>query len=486
MLLAFVAACGGSGATAVVTTTTVRPTTTTTTTSTSPTTSSAPDTTASTQPADGFRPSCVELEGTASTPPVGDPALDVAAPMGAEPVMQLQLPTIEVGDVTDTSRVRVWRILGGMLVELTPYNDGTLPAAALLAVDATGAIRWRRCLERGPDMVAVAAGEASTEVVVGWTTYGPTGPERTDLEVWSLADGSPSRTWDDVLAANGISGAATEYRTNLLWGSGLPLMVLGPRESRPATADDTVLVVELATMTLRELPYPPTAVGGPVDMLPLELATNGGLMVRDPSVPWRIAAIATGTGWSTDPATIATTVGIRADFFGGDEHQALRAIDAEGTELWRRDDLLAPPFEGFHVALDGDVVAVSGCAAVDFISDTPCTDWTLAGVDAVTGRTLWERAGNWAVSGLGGGVALVSGPWDGSGATHEWTMIDLTTGLQMGDRSWDEPWSFGEGCCDEPARVYRSGGVVFRVDGTHLELWYPEAQSTPLQVVPFG
>ena len=439
-------------------------------------------------PTDGFEPACVDLDGTTSAAPVGDPALEVAELLAEEPVVQLELPTIRFGEVTDDSRVRVWRIPGGMLVELRPYNDGSLPVAALLAIDADGSVRWRRCLDRGPDLVAVAQSVSSTEMIVGWTTYDATGPVRTDLEVWSLADGSPSRTWDDVLAANGISGAAAGHRNSLLWGSDISRLVFGPQESRPVEPDDTILVVDLADMAMRELPYPPSAQGGSVDVLPLELTVGGRLIVPDPLTPRRVAAVETERGWSTDTEVIDAAVGLRADFFGGGAQPQLQAFDAQGTEVWRRDDMVAAPFEGFHVAVDGDVVVASSCAAVDMNSPTPCDGWMLSGLDLRTGQTLWERPGIWSVSAVGGGVAMVAGPYTGvTGAAQPvWTMIDLVTGEQLDSRTWTDPWSFGVSCCDGPSRVYRSGGVVFAVDGTHLEMWYPESQTTPLQTVKFG
>ena len=402
--------------------------------------------------------------------------------------MQFQLPTIRVGDVTDTSRPRVWRIPGGMLVELRPYNDGTLPVGALLAIDADGDVRWRRCFERPPDLVATAQSASAEELVLGWTTYDSTGPANTELEVWSLADGRPSRTWDELLAANGISGAATEHRANLLWGSDLPMLVFGPQGDRPATADDTLLVLDLATMVMRELPYPPSAQGGAVDGVPMELAADGSLVALDPAGWGQVAAVATADGWSTDPADLDRAVGVRVTYDGGGRQLELRGVDWQGQEVWRRSDILAPPFEGFHSAVDGDMVIASGCAEVDMNLEVPCTGWGLWGLDLHTGATRWAREGTWAVTGLGSGVAMVAGPYTGTAAAPqpEWTMIDLRTGEQVGDRTWTDPWSFGVGCCDEPARVYRSGGVVFTVDRTKLELWYPEAQTTPLHVVSFG
>ena len=491
--LLLVAACGGGSTTSTETAssavTTVAPTSSTTM---APTTTAPADTTTSTTlPGRGFEPGCVDLAPASAAAPVGDPDLDVAGLLGAEPVVQLQLPTIRVGEVTDTSRPRVWRIPGGMLVELRPYNDGTLPVGALIAIDADGDVRWRRCFERPPDLVATSQSATSEELVVGWITYDATGPANTELEVWSLADGQPSRTWDELLVANGISGAATEHRANLLWGPDLSVLVFGPQGSRQVTADDTIVVVDLASMTMRELPYPPSAQGARIEVLPLELTADGRLMAftpdrSGPSSP--VTAVETAGGWSTDPAVIERTVGVRAAFDGAGVQLELLGFDWQGQELWRRGDILAPPFEGFHYAVDGDLVIAAGCASVDMSLDNPCPDWMLWGLDLRTGATRWAREGHFAVTGLGSGVAMVAGPYTtGSGEyLPEWTMIDLTTGRQVGDHTWTEPWSFGVGCCDEPARVYRSGGVVFTVDRTNLEMWYPEQQTTPLQVVSFG
>lgn len=489
LLAVLAAGCGGGGTATPDTSSVVTTATSSTSTTAAPTTTAPADTTtSSTVPGGGFEPGCSDLAPATAVAPVGDPALDAAGLLGAAPVVQFQLPTIRVGETTDTSRPRVWRIPGGMLVELRPYNDGTLPVGALLAIDADGDVRWRRCFERPPDLVATAQSATAEELVVGWTTWGATGPSGTELEVWSLADGRPSRTWDELLAANGISGPATEHRANLLWGTDLPMLVFGPQGSRLVAADDTILVVDLATMTMRELPYPPSAQGGAVDVVPLELAADGSLVALDPAGWGRVAAVATSTGWSTDSAVIDRAVGERVAYDGGGQQLELRATDWNGKELWRRSDILAPPFEGFHSAVDGDMVIASGCAVVDMSLENPCSAWTLWGLDLHTGVTRWKREGTWAVTGLGNGVAMVAGPYTGvtGAAPPEWTMIDLTTGRQVGDRSWTDPWSFGVGCCDEPARVYRSGGVVFTVDRTTLEMWYPEAQTTPLEVVSFG
>ncbi len=493
VLLALVSGCGGGPATGTATTTpsTDGPTSTPTSTTSPATTSSMTlPATSTTVSAYGFEPACDDRDATTSTVPDGDPALDVLGLLGEEPVVQLELPTVRSLDVLDASRVRVWRIPGGMMVELRPYNDGTLPVAALLAVDANGSVRWRRCLDRAPDLVVLAQSETSTEFVVGWVTYGATGPIRTDLEVWSLATGSISRTWDHFLADNGITGAPAGNRSFLSWG-GNPVLVLGPQGPRPSEPTDTLLVVDLAAMATRVLPYPPTAVGRPVDQLQLEFTSDGRLVALDPSASGsagHVDAVESAGGWSSDVGALDAAVGLRVDFDYGAPFSALHAVDAQGRERWRRDDLLAPPREGFHLALDSDVVLVSACSQIDLTADVPCSGERFVAVDARTGRTLWDRPGIWALSVIGDGVAMVAGPPTGvaDAAQPDWMMISLSTGRPVSARTWADPWRFSVGCCDEPARVYRSGGVVFTVDSETVEMWYPEEWTKPLQVVPFG
>jgi hypothetical protein len=49
--------------------------------------------------------------------------------------------------------------------------------------------------------VRVADNGDPDELLVGWNTYGPEGLVSSEYELWSLADGSFVRTWDEALAA---------------------------------------------------------------------------------------------------------------------------------------------------------------------------------------------------------------------------------------------------------------------------------------------
>ncbi len=458
------------------------------TTASSSTSSSAPSSTV--VPSVGFEPACMDRDPSSPTVPDGDPALDVLGLLGEEPVVQLELPTVHNRDLDDTVRPKVWRIAGGMMVSLQPYNDSSIGLGVLMAVDADGTVRWQRCPERVPSLIAMSEASTAKEFVVIWITYDSTGPVRTDIEVWSLATGSISRTWNQFLADSGITGDATSNRTFLSWG-GNPVLVLGPQGPRPGEATDTLLVVDLATMAARVLPYPPSAVGRSVDQLQLDYTADGRLLVLDQSGGGslgRVDAVESAGGWSTDAGALDAAVGMRVDFDYGVQPPTLHAVDAQGRERWRRDDLLAPPREGFHFAADADVVLVDACAQIDPTADVPCSGERFVAVDVQTGRTLWSRPGSWAATAVGDGVAMVQGPYGGmaDGEVPDWTMIDLSTGRPVGTRTWADPWRFSIGCCDEPARVYRSGGVVFTVDSETVEMWYPDQQTTPLQVVPFG
>jgi outer membrane protein assembly factor BamB len=245
---------------------------------------------------------------------------------------------------------------------------------------------------------------------------------------------------------------------------------------------------------MRVVPYPPGELGRPLDAVQLDVTDDGRLIHLDQSaaVPGgRVAAVESGEGWSTAVGDLHAAVPVRAQYSYASERQELVAIDSQGAKLWRRDDVLTIPAEGFHVALDGNVVLAAACSDVPDIDGDWCPGRKLLALDAATGRTLWERKGAWAVSVLGDGHVLIAGPFETEVATPapdpaRWTMIELSSGNSVGDHTWTVPWSFGIGCCDEPQGASRSGAVVFTVDDDTVEMWYPEARSTPLERVSLG
>ena len=441
-----------------------------------------------------FDPPCVERAVADGAISRDGPDLDVFGPLGAEPVVQLTLPRLTTGEISDWTRPLVSRIPGGMLVDIRPYFGTPDRVGILVAVNVDGSVRWQRCLDPSPDMVVVPGGGEGDEFVVSWSTYGSAGLVDQRFEVWSLVDGRISRSWDELLAANDITGDAVGYRDIRFVESG-SVVVLGPvGGGRPVEASDALLVVDLSDLSMSVVPYPPGELGRPIDAVQLDLTDDGRLIHLDQggAVPGgTVAAVESGDGWSSAAGDLDAAVPVRAEYSYGSQRQALVAVDSQGVELWRRDDVLSIPAEGFHVAVDGDVVLAAACSDVPNIDGDWCPGRKLLAVDATTGRTLWERKGAWAVSVLGDGRALIAGPFEVEVATPapaptRWTMIELSSGNSVGDQTWTDPWSFGIGCCDEPQGASRSGGVVFTVDDDTVEMWYPTTRSTPLQRVSLG
>ncbi len=497
--LAMAAACGGGedaavgttspAVTSTSTTAPAEPATTTTSTPRDPTTTSAPPATTD----DRFDPACVEREPAGPAVAPDHPALEDFAPLGAEPVVQLVLPTMAAASPAPWTRASASRIPGGMLVLIRPESwSGASTPNVLVAVDADGSIRWQRCLDPAPDVVRVAGVGNPTEMILGWSTYGPAGLVDATYELWSLADGRPSRTWGEALAASGITGPAASNHTQQ-WVGESSLLVLRPDGSRGIDASDALLVVDPATMAMRAIPYPPRTVGLLLDAVDLRVASDGRLIALEAvsGVPGgRATAVERDGGWSTSSADLDAALPVRGEFSYAASPPVLLGLDATGSQRWQREDVVAKPTEGFDVATQGGVVLASACSAGPS-EDEWCPGPKLIAVDADTGSTLWQRDGHWAVSVIGDGRALVSGPRsDAIGATPPpppvWTMIDLATGEQVGTTSWTEPWHFGIGCCEDPLGASLFGGVVLTYDAESVELWYPAEATTPLRRVDLG
>ena len=192
--------------------------------------------------------------------PADDPARDSLQPLGAEPVVQMALPRIAdtVPSMNPGSmrwvRPAVTRIPGGMLVDLRSRDGEPIGVSELVAVNADGSLRWQRCLDPAPQVLASPSGDPD-EMLLYWTTDAATGPTDARIEVWSLADGRPSRAWADVLAASGVTASATESRqVTMVSPSMVALEPLGPST---VEASDVLLVVDVATLDVRIAPYPP-------------------------------------------------------------------------------------------------------------------------------------------------------------------------------------------------------------------------------------
>ena len=456
----------------------------TTTESTAPGTTLAPD--------DRFTPGCIE-RGPSRVPLPAAALPDTLGPLGAAPVVDIALPEVNMPDgTTDWSRTSAIAIPGGVLLWLVPYNSPT-EVGMVVAVDADGAIRWQRCLDWRPMRVFADASSESGEALV--LTFDNTSPGvfETRWEVWSLADGQITRSLDDVVVASGITGEVAGYRT-ALYGITLDDLLLAPEiDGNIDMSVDSLLRIDLATMTASTVAMPPVALTGYSD--DFASLPDGRLVAFGPQVLGAVRAVAAvqeGDGWSTDPAALQAARPAAVEFGpyldGGD--QPLVGIDAFGTELWRRADLNPINGEGFRVALDGDIAVASTCGPRDASGNGWCPDAAVEGVDARTGRTVWRLDGNYAVSIVADGVALIAGPFDSDPSTIEptvWTMIDTATGRQVADdQRWGEPYWFGIGCCDSPEVAWVDDGVVFTVDEVDLQVWYPRQFSTPTVSTSLG
>lgn len=494
-----VAACGsGDGSTTSATTaapSSVPPTTTSPTTvvstvapTSAPVTTTAPTTSLAPVTLDAFEPDCVERGPSRPLPTLDMSGLDTFGPLGAEPVVQVELPRVVSDGVTDWVRVDAHPVPGGVLLLLRPYN-GPLPVSMLTVVDADGAVRWVRCLD-GPVPIVRAAPDGGEDAMLAltWVTYDAGGVGSSTIELWSLADGSLARTWDEVLADAGVP-VIDDAELGLVYTPAVDLLVVAPSADRLVTVDDRIYVIDPSTAAVETLAFPPTVVGAPLDQVQLSALDDGRLVQFGEANglgEGRLVVVQDGDVWSSDPADLAAARPVHANFLYSEGRQPLVGFDGTGDVLWRRDDLLAVPAEGFTVATSDGVVLARVCTAppADDGADW-CPGRQMVGVDASTGRTLWEREGWWTASVVADGRALMAGPFGDTApvAPVPWTLVDLRSGEQVGARTWSDPWRFSIGCCDEPAGVTWSGGVVVSIDEDTVELWYPEVRTTPLVTV---
>jgi len=500
-----VAGCGESGGgssgtaattaetTTAVTTTVAAPVTSSTTTTvetTAPSTAveTVPPTTI---PANGvFEPACID-RGPTRPQPTATPMPDALGPLGAGPVVDLALPQLQLPDgTTEWSRTSAVAIPGGMLMWLAPYSSSA-DIGMIAAVDADGTVRWQRCLGWRPNQVFASATSTSGEALVMTVASTMTGGFASDWEVWSLADGTVSRTIDDVIAASGVTGDAASYRT-LLYGWQLDDLLLAPEvEGNIDMSGDALLRIETSSMTASVVKMPPVPLSGMGDEID-ELA-DGRLIAlgeRTSLGSRSVAAVQVGNGWTTKPAALraARPVAVGFAFLDDGASEPLVGMDALGKELWRRPDLNAVRAEGFRTAVTGDVAVARTCGPLDPTGEDWCPSPAVVGVDALTGRTLWRFDGQYGVTLVSNGLVMMVGPFGDATATlSTWAMIDARTGeLAAADQHWADPWSFAIGCCDSPESAWIDGSAVLTVDERDLQLWYPRQATTPTVRVSLG
>ena len=159
----------------------------------------------------------------------------------------------------------------------------------------------------------------------------------------------------------------------------------------------------------------------------------------------------------------------------------LRRVNADGEELWRREDLYGSSMEGFRTSSNqtngtDDVAVVFGCVGqpIDPYAtnmDERCP-FALVGIDTNNGRTVWQLDGSYAVPLVADGYAIVT-PIPTSGASSE--LLDVFTGQIVPDGISAEPNAFLEECCGgyDYNRVEGDGAIAWTVATDVLNVWYP-------------
>jgi hypothetical protein len=165
----------------------------------------------------------------------------------------------------------------------------------------------------------------------------------------------------------------------------------------------------------------------------------------------------------------------------------LRRVGADGREVWRRDDLFDPGDEGFRTfvanpASADDVVLVRACVGGPAGSGRPSADGSpctkaLLGVSFGDGSTRWELDGEYFVSLVADGYAIVNGPE----SMPRSELIDVRTGDVVPGGVSDAPGAFLSECCGgyDYNRVERAGAVAWSIATDWLDVWFPAGRPGP-------
>lgn len=155
--------------------------------------------------------------------------------------------------------------------------------------------------------------------------------------------------------------------------------------------------------------------------------------------------------------------------------------DSSGTILWERSDLYVPGGEGFRSSsnqTDGaDTVAlVRACVGQPVgtgnDADPSMCLSALLGVDTADGSTLWQLDGDFAVSLVADGYAIIA---DASAQPATYQLLDVFTGETVPDGVSAEPDAFLSECCGDfdYYRVAADGPIAWTIARDVLKVWYP-------------
>ncbi len=203
---------------------------------------------------------------------------------------------------------------------------------------------------------------------------------------------------------------------------------------------------------------------------------------------WWTFDLATGNHVASDrpPAGVEATEPPPAEigFFFDPASSHLRRVGSDDAQRWERVDLADTPGEGFRVDAEwpkrsGQPALVRAClaATVDPEGEGYC-DYALLGIDPDDGSTVWQLDGNYGVSLVADGYAIVTDP---GGPESTYQLIDLRTGERVPDGISDAPGAFLAECCGggDYNRVEREDSVAWTIASHWLDVWFPADHPGP-------
>lgn len=422
---------------------------------------------------------CVDRLGATGATYEFDVQLGTFTTLGVMPSLDLLLPFVETSGGTVGSSASTAVIPGGVLVGVYPPSawptPETLASSSLVAIDADGTVRWRRCFDEVESRLFLVA-PAVLEPTTAWVI---------------------TSAWDEplqVLGVDLVTGADVAFPADVSSldqvGVGDRFMVLGQRrEVTEIVAGDLLSIVDLLDGTTWEIPYPPTAVGEPADSVWFTVhdvsPTDDEFVLVDgyPS-SGEVRSVYADGSWTENVQTYRDVLPPTATETFGEPFE-LRLRDGAGDLVWAVPDFHGISREGFHWAVADDVVIAVRCLEWDsegycgWSDDGPPPE-ELAGFDIDTGQELWTLSGYRAVPIIDGNRAIITHDDNGDGvADNGYVLVDLLTGERADtDSELSDTWpvgAFAQECCggDEFVHVEQAGAIVVATDEEHIRVWYP-------------
>lgn len=431
---------------------------------------------------DGFDPPCTEsVAATDAATAVDEADLDTFGPLGSRPMATVTLPSGWSNSWSSSQLVpsvtEPARIPGGVLLNVRSGNTG-FPGSMLVALGHDAAVRWVRCFADIVRVTVAPVSSGSPTALVA--TYQPS-TQGDDWQVIDLADGALRGELTDVLADAGIDTTRLDSRMQPVARNGNELVFGPPLATKIDVTRDRLVRVDLATLTVTQIPFPEVAEGVEMMFHHFGYVASGALALlgAGQDQPPVLAAFVDGA-WSTAPDDLLQFRGVSAAYSIDEGFDApLTGRDGHGNVVWRQPSLLQGlPTEGFRFAESGDVTVAASCLGT-FDEQNGCPNRGIAGVRTRDGKVLWKLPGRYVVATVGDGHAIVGGPPtelpDGQTGPAYWTMIDTDTGRDVPGQRWDDPAAFAVGCCGSDELVISLGGIVVAIRAGSATIWYPAA-----------